>query len=97
METKIIEPKLRKKANGIFEIVYYSNKKKYKTTKKTKKQTRTDENGKFIIEVDKRDQLILETTAFEKFIYRPKEGEKSMKANLIFQNKKKNERGRCDI
>lgn len=61
------------------------------TSKKRKKQTRTDENGKFIIEVDKRDQIILEATAFEKFIYRPKEGQKSMKANLIFQNKKKNE------
>ena len=60
------------------------------TAKKTKKTTQTDENGKFTIEIDKRDQIILEAAAFEKFIYRPKEGQKTMRVNLIFDDKKKN-------
>lgn len=60
------------------------------TAKKTKKTTQTDENGKFSIEIDKRDQIILEAAAFEKFFYRPKEGQKSMRVNLIFDDKKKN-------
>ena len=60
------------------------------TAKKTKETTQTDENGKFVIAVENKDQIILQADAFKKFIYRPKKGQKTMKANLIFDDKKKN-------
>ncbi len=60
------------------------------TAKKTKETTQTDENGKFVIAVENKDQIILQADAFKKFIYRPKKGQKNMKANLIFDDKKKN-------
>jgi hypothetical protein len=60
------------------------------TAKKTKKTTQTDANGRFAIEIENKDQIILQADAFEKFIYRPKKDQKSMRVNLIFENKKKN-------
>jgi len=60
------------------------------TAKKTRETTQTDANGRFVIEVDNKDQIILQADAFEKFIYRPKKGQTSMRVNLIFDDKKKN-------
>lgn len=61
------------------------------TAKKSKQTTVTDDNGRFKINVNKNDQLIIEADAFKKFIYRPKENENSIKVNLIFEDKRKNE------
>jgi hypothetical protein len=61
------------------------------TAKKSKQTTVTDDNGRFRISVNKKDQLIIEADAFKKFIYRTKENENSIKVNLIFEDKKKNE------
>jgi hypothetical protein len=61
------------------------------TAKKSKQTTVTDDNGRFKISVNKKDQLIIEADAFKKFIYRTKENENSIKVNLIFEDKKKNE------
>ena len=60
------------------------------SAKKSKQATFTDDNGRFKISVNKKDQLIIEADAFKKFIYRTKENEKSIKVNLIYEDKKKN-------
>lgn len=60
------------------------------TAKKTKQSTETDENGKYKIQVNKNDQIIVKASGFKKFIYRPKNNENSIKVNLIFEDKKEN-------
>ena len=58
--------------------------------KKSKQETITDENGKFTISIKKKDLLQFEAKGFEKYSYRSKEGESSIRVNLIYQDTKKN-------
>jgi len=58
--------------------------------KKSKQETKTDENGRFTIEVKAKDQLNIEAVAFEKFIYRLGNDPETIKVNLIYIDKKKN-------
>ena len=59
------------------------------SSKKAKQSTRSDEHGKFKIQVNKNDQIVVEADGFKKFIYRPKKEENSIKLNLIIEEKKK--------
>ena len=58
--------------------------------KKSKQETKTDENGRFTIEVKAKDQLNIEAVAFEKFTYRLGNDPETIKVNLIYIDKKKN-------
>jgi hypothetical protein len=60
------------------------------TARKSKQQVKTDENGTFRIQVKEKDQLNFEADAFEKFIYRLGKDQKSIRANMIYIDRKKN-------
>ena len=58
--------------------------------RKAKTEVLTDDQGKFTIEVEKKDVLQIDAKTFERFIYRIGESEKSPRINLIYLDKKKN-------
>lgn len=60
------------------------------TAKKTKMQVVTDDNGRFIINVKKNDNLTIEATAFDRYTYRVKGKDTNLRINLIYENKEKN-------
>lgn len=80
--------------NEVSGTVYAFNKYPLKnvnvTARKSKQTTKTDENGRFTIQVKEKDQLNLEAEAFEKFIYRLGNDLKPIKVNMIYIDKKKN-------
>jgi hypothetical protein len=58
--------------------------------RKSKAEVRTDEYGRFTIHVDAKDVLQIDAKTFERYIYRVGESEKSLRINLIYEDKKKN-------
>jgi hypothetical protein len=59
-------------------------------TKKAKTETFTNERGTFEIKVNENDVLIIEADAFENYKHRVKPADKTLKINLIYENRKKN-------
>ena len=75
-------------------IIYAFNKFPLKNVKviakKAKNEVTTDDRGTFKIEVKKNDILIIEAKSFESYRHRVNEKDRSLKINLIFEDKKKN-------
>lgn len=59
-------------------------------SKKNKKDVLADQDGRFKISVKKNDVLIFDARTFERFTYRIKVDDITVKINLIYENKQKN-------
>jgi hypothetical protein len=58
--------------------------------RKSKAEVRTDEHGRFAIEVKNKDVLQIDAKTFERYVHRLGESDRSLRINLIYENKKKN-------
>ena len=71
-------------------VVYAFNKFPLKnvnvSAKKSKMQVVTDDNGRFIINVKKNDNLTIEATAFDRYTCHIKEKDTNLRINLIYEN-----------
>lgn len=60
------------------------------TSKKSKKEAITGEDGKFTIAVKKNDMLVIKAEAFELYRHKVNDPSQSIKINLIFEDRKDN-------